>query len=616
MTSLKAVAAIVLAQLHGEFMENVNIRDLQFYPTPPELARRAWSLFKNKDFKRVLETSAGNGDLIKVRTDDDYYNRRSLTIDCCEIDINKHPLLRSIPGVSIVGMDFLTFGPATIYSHVIQNPPFSQGCDFVLKAWDTVWDAELVSIINAETLRNPYSRERQRLVALVEQFGSVEYIEGAFACDESQRKTTVEVALIYLKKTADVGEFNIHGVIDNLQRENESSKAEKLAAGFDVPYELAIPSTVIENFVMSFNAAVQTMRDSVMSECRAAHYASRMGKTMSEIQAENEVKTNKPKAEVMRPSVEWVRQEMMNRYISLKERGWTSILHSSEVMSKLSEKAQVRVRAEFDKIKELEFTETNIQGFLLGLMENQNAIKMDMVCDIFDLITKYHSDNLCFYMGWKSNSLHRTCGMRLKTTRFIIPNNSGYSFGLDGSAMAKLGDIDKVFAILDGRDLPEYGLVDAFKNQFNNLKYGARVSTSYMDVRYYPGVNTIHFFPTKKELIEKLNVLVGNIRKWLPPSDASVSDAFWTQFKMSEKFDKEVRAEVDRDFRNKRIGSRISSWDHPLMRVGSSDESDSKRSMDAINGALNTVLERHGIEVEFQLENESTNAHGQLLLEV
>ena len=35
--------------------------DLQFYPTPKELALRAWSLFKNKHFTRVLEPSAGNG---------------------------------------------------------------------------------------------------------------------------------------------------------------------------------------------------------------------------------------------------------------------------------------------------------------------------------------------------------------------------------------------------------------------------------------------------------------------------------------------------------------------------------------------------------------------------
>ena len=35
----------------------------QFYPTPKALAERAWALFKNRTFTRVLEPSAGDGAL-------------------------------------------------------------------------------------------------------------------------------------------------------------------------------------------------------------------------------------------------------------------------------------------------------------------------------------------------------------------------------------------------------------------------------------------------------------------------------------------------------------------------------------------------------------------------
>lgn len=170
--------------------------DLQFYPTPKELAQRAWALFKNKHFTRILEPSAGNGDLADARPweNERYYRGAAPIIDCCEIDVTKHATLRD-KGYQVVGLDFLQFGNAAIYSHIILNPPFANGAAHVLKAYESMWDGEIVAIINADTIRNPFSRDRQMLVSLVEQFGSYEIIEGAFAVPDAERKTDVDVAL-------------------------------------------------------------------------------------------------------------------------------------------------------------------------------------------------------------------------------------------------------------------------------------------------------------------------------------------------------------------------------------------------------------------------------------
>lgn len=93
----------------------------QFYPTPKALAERAWALFKNRSFTRVLEPSAGDGALADARpwNDDRYYRTRPI-IDCCEIDVTKHATLRG-KGYNVVGLDFLQFGNASIYSTVILN---------------------------------------------------------------------------------------------------------------------------------------------------------------------------------------------------------------------------------------------------------------------------------------------------------------------------------------------------------------------------------------------------------------------------------------------------------------------------------------------------------------
>ena len=75
-------------------MEN-NADTLQWYPTPRNLAVKAWSLFKSKEFRRLLEPSAGRGDLLL----DERVNRKyeQIPVDCIEIDVRHHPGLRDAP---------------------------------------------------------------------------------------------------------------------------------------------------------------------------------------------------------------------------------------------------------------------------------------------------------------------------------------------------------------------------------------------------------------------------------------------------------------------------------------------------------------------------------------
>lgn len=95
--------------------------DLQFYPTPKELAQRAWALFKNKHFTRILEPSAGNGDLADAHPweNDRYYRGSHPVIDCCEIDVTKHATLRG-KGYQVVGLDFLQIRQC---GHLFPHPP-------------------------------------------------------------------------------------------------------------------------------------------------------------------------------------------------------------------------------------------------------------------------------------------------------------------------------------------------------------------------------------------------------------------------------------------------------------------------------------------------------------
>ena len=83
-----------------------------------------------------------------------------------------------------------------------------------------------------------------------------------------------------------------------------------------------------------------------------------------------------------------------------------------------------------------------------------------------------------------------------------------------------------------------------FNNKFEELRQGKRLSASYFDVRYYPGVRSIHFYPTNKKVIERLNMLVGKERQWLPEDDNKASKSFWKQYEKAEQVTKSMIVNV------------------------------------------------------------------------
>jgi hypothetical protein len=570
---------------------------LQYYPTPKALGERLWRKFKDKDMVRVLEPSAGTGELAMANPFTDRYRHNHIQIDCCEIDITKHATLRA-NGLTVVGTDFLEMTSGAIYSQIILNPPFADGVKHVIKAFELLWDGEVAACINAESIRNPYTQERQHLVKLIERFGSVEIVSGAFAVDEAQVKSNVDVALVYLRKEADVETEIVGDLLKNLKRDAQTAAG--LGHGFKEQNEVALPNTVIENSVLAFTAAVQAMRESVFSQARANQYASLLGGTMAERCGEAPVDKRET-------SVAFVKAEVNKAYKVLKDRAWSNILRSSNVTSRLSSAAQKRIESEFQEIAQLDFTTTNIYAFLLGLIESQGAIQIGMVLDVFDAIVKYHtSENAVFYRGWKSNDRHRTTGMRLKSTRFVLPGHqtSSWEKSLNWNSRQLLGDFDKVFALLDGKTTPDYGLAQACDEHMTKLRHGARISSDYLDVRYYPGAGTLHFFPRSKVLMDRLNRIVGQKRQWLPHDHEPVSAGFKQQYEKAEQFDKELRDEL-----RKQTGPY--RHDNPIYNLFSHDEDEKAKAEKIMDAAAVRVLERHGIDINMGLE---TTCDKQLLL--
>lgn len=568
---------------------------LQFYPTPPTLVARMWSLFKNREPSRVLDPSAGAGDLLRGAPNRQH---RRCQLDAIEIDPSRHPVLRE-HGINVVGLDFMEFSTGALYSHIIMNPPFAQGAQHVLKAWESLFDGEIVALINAQSLRNPCSKERTLLAQLVASHGSVTYITDAFVGPDVVRQAQVEVALIHLVKRADTSTI-IGDVLEQLKVDRRHNRLEE---DMRERAELTLPNGFVEDLVLTFEAAVRTMHEAVKAEACASYYAARLGSTLTELDESNRAENQHSASTAAQ-----VRTALSERYDDLKERAWSHILRSTQVTSRLSSKAQKRLESEFEAIKKLEISASNIYGFLAGLSSSASEIQIDMACDVFDLVTRYHSDNAVFYMGWKSNDRHRTCGKRIKMTRFVIPGHATDSWanGLRYESVKMLEDMDKVFAMLDGKQRPNFGLAGLFHQRecFNRLRQGQRLTSDYFDVRYYPGVGTIHFFPRNKQLVDRLNRVVGRRRAWLPPETQPVAEGFWQQYEQAERMDAEVR----REFARIAQASDANPYRRPCLDDAASENAERNApALELLFQAAETVARRRGLDVEGMLSARAAN---------
>lgn len=504
---------------------------LQDYPTSPALALRAWAKFKNKTVTKLLEPHAGNGDLVQPwLADRGHYP----SWDAIEINARKHPELKA-QNAAIVGYDFLSFGACALYSHIIMNPPFRNGVQHVLHAWNGLFEGEIVAIINAETIRNPFSAERQHLTRLIDAHGSVEFIQDAFLGPDVTRETAVEIALVHLEKKAPVK--SILGSLLSTLAPDQAQNAETVEVSAGTA--LAIPEGFIERTVRDFEEAASLAKEAACLMAKAQFASNRLGETMS--QTLERMTGGEAPTKDFAPQV---RDTFATEYAKLKDRAWTRVLMSTQVAEKLSSTTYKNVLAEFGSIKLLEFTVANIYGFLEGLCQASGDIQADMVCGVFDKISAYHTENTVYYMGWKSNDAHRTMGMRVKKSRFIIPDHKSESYykRADHHCVLMLRDFDKAFALLEGKTAPDVSLASLFDTTqtFKRLCAGERLSSDYFDVRYYPKRGTIHFFPRNAELMDKLNRMVGKYRQWLPPRDEDATPDFHTQYNEAEKLHEDL----------------------------------------------------------------------------
>jgi len=120
----------LLAQIADGEKRNLK-KEYQFFATPAELATRMVEMAELGDtegqgYGDILEPSAGQGAIIKAiheATDG------AVTVYCYEMmDINRS-ILEKMPGVKLIGDDFMKAASVVQYDRIIANPPFTKNQD-------------------------------------------------------------------------------------------------------------------------------------------------------------------------------------------------------------------------------------------------------------------------------------------------------------------------------------------------------------------------------------------------------------------------------------------------------------------------------------------------------
>jgi hypothetical protein len=461
--------------------------DEEFYPTPMAVAITMINRV-SKEARYFLEPSAGKGDIAeRIRGDSEYrrYNHHR-SVDCIE----QSPELVSVltgKEFPVVGFDWLTYDGVCYYDAIVMNPPFSNGDAHLLKAWDFLHSGEIVCLLNSETINNPHTASRQRIAEIIKLHGDVEMLGDCFA--KGERKTGVEVAMVYLKKLA----------ADDAPDLWETSTAEKSANENDIASGnmLAIQDR-LGNMQHYYDRANEHMLEGFRQIRKAAVYMA--GNGIDGYKYEDIVKLrfkdfNEARAEFFRKHR---RDAWMQVFKKMEFRKW---------LDKIQTDAFIR---DIERNGNIPFTKDNIKGTLENVLSQRRKLFLQSCANVFDELRKYHADNVHHTEGWKSNSSYK---INRKT---VFPYGCNFSYGrfslyASYSRIDIYNDLDRIMCVLDGKDFDACATIaKAMDNKFHILGYSVKspfdntTESRYFDIRFFKK-GTVHLKFKDEKLLQDFN---------------------------------------------------------------------------------------------------------------
>ncbi|MBK9488788.1 MAG: DUF4942 domain-containing protein [Haliscomenobacter sp.] len=469
----------------------------EFFPTPAWLTEEMLSLVNLRSVHSILEPSAGKGDIIEVIRSKMHRPR----IYCCEIDPELQMILNG-KGVTILNDDFLSFTAQGYYFDlVVMNPPFSQGAQHLLHAWNIISEGEILCLLNAETIRNPYSEERQLLTKLIADSGQVLFYPRAFA--DAERQTPVDVALVHLRKVQVACHFDF---MEGLKQQAQVPVYDLQTWFSERSQGMALECPdFIRDMVGWQQNAVAAFQELVKCYERLSYY-------IQPLLQDCVYKLTSMVESALKERIPALKVTEFN--LALTDLAWQSLFQQTQFQKVLT----ARMQENFVKHRQLQgqkvFSEENIRALLELLICNQKSILEQCVLDVFDTMCRYSADNRVYREGWKTNDKYEV-RRKVILPGFVECSKYNQSFSLYYNRRdVWLNDVDKALCMLTGQRLEEIlSIVDALREAFKDDAC-REAESAFFKIRYFKK-GTLHLVFKDVELHRELNRFVWGKKGWL-----------------------------------------------------------------------------------------------------
>ena len=462
-----------------------------FYPTPQNIIQKMIAPYTTaiagRHYMRnlqILEPSAGKGNIIDYLTS--AYRIKPSNIACMEIEPELQLVLQG-KGYKLIGDDFLEYNGRYHFDLILMNPPFSAGAAHLLKAWEVVaHGGKITCLLNAETLDNPHTRQRQLLARIVEGHGEVERLGQCFRTAE--RRTAVNVVLVRLTKPEreTVVDFSDEKLARDYGVSDDEFGANPLAH-----------SNIIESFVSQYDHASRLLVEQHEIEKKLRFYLSGV----------KIVDDGRKDAETIN-----------ERLDELKKDFWKYIFDKTKIGRVTTSQFQEKLTQFTDSTISLAFTVANINKILSVFFLNKEQIMLECVEAVFDRATDFHAKNKVWVEGWKTNKAWKV------NKRIIMPWGVDYDARYTYWSWRAVrrdfySDLDKVLCWLDGRSLENVTTVaEAMDTKFKRIRearedYKLQFESTYFRIRIFKK-GTVHLDFKDKNLLDELNRQAARRKGW------------------------------------------------------------------------------------------------------
>ena len=463
-----------------------------------------------KEFNKYFCDLADKNDDEEIECCIDSYDsdltNKVFEIEAVEIDTSLQAILKD-KKIKIVGNDFAEYNPYCRYDLIMMNPPFKDGDKHLLKALKLIENGgQCVCILNAETLKNPYSDSRIYLANLLEKYeADIEYIENAFR--DAENTTDVEIALVYVDiptKEIELDVFKNLVMGEEYKCDYEDYNDTQLAT-----------DDIIGNFVKQYEFEAKAGAKVIDTFYSMQKYIPNTdgGHSMISLSVLGCSDDMDMKSTKFNP---------VNTYIRLlRDKYWSLLFQSKEMSRLLTQTARDRYLYKIREFRDYDFTFSNIKQLQIELVSHLSTNIDDAILKQFDNFTYKNSmdnaSNVHYFTGWKTNDAFMINSKVIVPMWGVYGNRYGSGWSLY-KARDFFEELEKIFVYLDGGKTEGADISSIlYGYNYSNKYNGEKIQSKYFDVEFKKK-GTVHIWFTNAELLKKFNIFGCQKHGWLPNS--------------------------------------------------------------------------------------------------